>query len=103
MSSITMRLSDANINMIKTTIAQWEPDARVYLFGSRTDDQQAGGDIDLLIETSEPVDNPALTIAQLSARLIRQLQGRKVDIVLSAPNLARHEIHRQAKSNGIAL
>ena len=98
-----MRLSDNSIKLIKSTIAEWEPDARVYLFGSRTDDRQAGGDIDLLIETSEPVDNPALTIARLSARLIHLLQGRKVDIVLSAPNLAQHDIHRQAKSTGIAL
>ncbi len=75
----------------------------MYLFGSRTDDRRTGGDIDLLIETSEPVDNPALTIAELSARLIRLLQGRKVDIVLSAPNLAQQSIHRQAKTTGIPL
>ncbi len=98
-----MRLSKSNIQIIKDKIKQWDPSARIYLFGSRTDDNKRGGDIDLLIETSALVENPALIIARLSAGLMRLLQGRKVDIVLSAPNLMQQSIHQQAKSKGIPL
>ena len=61
----------------------------IRVFGSRLDDAAHGGDIDLLLELAEPVNNPALIAAQLSARVSRALQGRKVDVLLSALNLMR--------------
>ncbi len=44
-----MRLSKAEINNFKTSIFSLDKEAKLYLFGSRTDDQKRGGDIDLLI------------------------------------------------------
>jgi predicted nucleotidyltransferase len=44
-----MRLSDAERGAIRRAIADFDPEAMVYLFGSRTDDTKRGGDIDLLI------------------------------------------------------
>ena len=78
-------------------------DAQVTLFGSRFDDTKKGGDIDLLITLSEPALHPAELSATISAKLIRQFQGRKVDILLSAPNLKCLPIHIIAQQNGIAL
>ena len=77
--------------------------ACVRLFGSRLDDTARGGDVDLLLELPEPVDNPALLAARLSARISRTLDGRGVDILLSAPNLARLPIHDIAFRQGRPL
>ncbi len=50
-----MRLTNAQIDTIKSTAAAvlGEP-VRVTLFGSRLDDRQKGGDVDLYIEVPEP-------------------------------------------------
>ncbi|MBV5331342.1 nucleotidyltransferase domain-containing protein [bacterium] len=74
--------------------------SRVRVFGSRLDDSARGGDIDLLLE---PVANPALMAAQMSARVSRAMHGRKVDVLLSAPNLMRLPIHDVAFSEGELL
>lgn len=47
-----MRLSTEQAEIIKSIIArEISPDARIWLFGSRTDDNRRGGDIDLFVET----------------------------------------------------
>lgn len=79
------------------------PRCRVRLFGSRLDEAARGGDVDLLLEVPDPVDNPALLAARLSAQASRALQGRKVDVVISAPNLKRLPIHELAIEEGMVL
>lgn len=76
---------------------------RVRVFGSRLDDTAHGGDIDLMLELPEPVDNPALMAAQVSAQVSRAMHGRKVDVLLSAPNLMRLPIHDIAFKEGQLL
>ncbi len=44
-----MRLTEYQRNSIKEAVHQYLPDARVLLYGSRTDDSKRGGDIDLLV------------------------------------------------------
>lgn len=47
-----MRLSSEHINQIRKIAKKiYGDDVRVVLFGSRTDDEARGGDIDLLIES----------------------------------------------------
>lgn len=78
-------------------------DGVVRLFGSRLDDAARGGDIDLLLELPRPVDAPALLAARLGARLMRALGGRRVDVLLAAPNLKQLPIHAIAATEGVRL
>jgi predicted nucleotidyltransferase len=99
-----MRLTDEQVQAIRYLACQVAGDrCRVRVFGSRLDDTALGGDVDLLLELMEPVDNPALMAAELSARVSRVMHGRKVDVLLSAPNLARFPIHDIALKEGQLL
>lgn len=77
--------------------------ARLRLFGSRLDDAARGGDVDLLLESDQPVTEPALLAAKLAGKVSRQMGGRKVDVVVSAPNLQQTPLHEIAHREGILL
>ena len=99
-----MRLTDDQIQTIRRLAHQVAgSQCRVRVFGSRLDDTAHGGDIDLMLELSEPLDNPALIAAQMSALVSRAMHGRKVDVLLSAPNLMRLPIHDIAFKEGVVL
>lgn len=76
-----MRLSDIEIGAIKAAVHKRDPDANIYLFGSRVDDYKKGGDIDLLIFSSilSPADKRAIR-----AELWQELGEQKIDLVLAA-------------------
>ena len=73
------------------------------VFGSRLDDEARGGDLDLLVEFTQPVERPALLAAQISAKISRVMHGRKVDVLLSSPNLPHLPIHDIAFQEGQLL
>ncbi|HEX7970844.1 MAG TPA: hypothetical protein VF501_01290 [Thiobacillus sp.] len=99
-----MRLTTQQTRAIKQLAVQIAgAHARVRVFGSRLDDRARGGDLDLVLELPEPVANPALLAARLSARVSRLMHGRKVDVLLAAPNLVRLPIHDVALKEGVEL
>jgi predicted nucleotidyltransferase len=99
-----MRLTDYQIQAIRRLAREVAGDqARVRVFGSRLDDTARGGDLDLMLELPEPVDNPALMAARMAAKVSRTMSGRKVDVLLSAPNLMRLPIHDIAFKEGQLL
>jgi predicted nucleotidyltransferase len=73
------------------------------LFGSRVHDDTRGGDVDLLLELDLPVTEPAQLSARLAAQVSRAMYGRKVDVLIKAPNLLHLPIHTIALSEGIRL
>ncbi|NTV93958.1 MAG: nucleotidyltransferase domain-containing protein [Thiobacillus sp.] len=99
-----MRLTEAQTQAIRQAARQVAgAQARVRVFGSRLDDSAHGGDLDLFLELPEPVENSALLAARLSAKVSRLMHGRKVDVVLSAPNLMHLPIHDVALREGQLL
>jgi predicted nucleotidyltransferase len=99
-----MRLTPAQIDTIKSTAqAVLGEGAQVTLFGSRVHDEQKGGDVDLMVEVTQAIADPAVLAARLSSRVSRSMHGRRVDVVLKAPNLMEQPIHRIAKQEGIRL
>jgi len=77
-----MRLSKVQIEKIKS-IGQgiYGQDAKIYLFGSRTNDGKKGGDIDLIIETN----NIQLTTLENKIKYLVDLKlalgDQKIDLV----------------------
>ncbi len=99
-----MRLTQQQTIAIHDIVKQLAgADAEVRLFGSRTDDAARGGDVDLLLDSPRAVDNPAMLAARLSAKVSRLMGGRRVDVVIKAPNLAQLPIHEVALREGQIL
>ena len=74
-----MRLTPNQTLSILQTVGRWaNKGTTVYLFGSRLDDQARGGDVDLLLETDEPLT--LIERAQIKMELETEL-GLPVDVV----------------------
>ena len=99
-----MRLNDKIREIIKVEVAnQLGPDAVVRLFGSRVNDSQRGGDIDLLVESKLPLEHRIQAECKLAARLFIRLGGRKVDVLIKDPTMPLQLVHEQAITHGIIL
>ena len=99
-----MRLDDKTREIIKNEVAsQLGAEAVVRLFGSRVDDAQRGGDIDLLIEPHQALASRVQAECRLSARLFIKLGGRKVDVLINDPLKPQQAIYEQALRQGIIL
>ncbi|KUO62919.1 MAG: nucleotidyltransferase domain-containing protein [Ignavibacteriaceae bacterium] len=74
-----MRLSKEEIEVINKSVLDIDPDAQIKLFGSRTDDNKLGGDIDLLLISDKLTFSDKLTIL---INIKKYLGERKIDIIL---------------------
>ena len=82
-----MRLTDQQIQIIRQLAQEVAgSQSRVRVFGSRLDDAANGGDLYLMLEFPEPVDNPSPLASQISARVALALHGRNVEVPPSSPN-----------------
>ena len=99
-----MRLRPQDVIALRAAIYEVAPDAKaIRLFGSRLDDNARGGDVDLMVDFENPVDNPAVLSARLAVRASRAISDRKVDILLRTPNLMSCAIHQIALDEGVVL
>ena len=75
-----MRLSDAEQSTLVCTIAAVDPDAKIWLHGSRTRDEARGGDIDLLVMSHHIGLKEKL---DLLVQLHAVLGDRKIDLTIT--------------------
>lgn len=93
-----MRLTQAQQEVIRTTCLEaFNADANVWLFGSRLDDTQRGGDIDLYVETG-----PHRLMDELRCKIwLEEKLQIPVDLIVRKPydtspiaTIAKHQGHR---------
>ena len=100
-----MRLSDKQVEAIRTVVAEvFGEAAQIFLFGSRVDDTQRGGDIDLYIELPEMPEEQKQTLeSRLWIRLQRTLGEQKIDVVTHVQGTPMRPIDQQARATGVRL
>ena len=99
-----MRLSEFEIECITNlAIRHFGKDVRVFLFGSRTEDQIRGGDIDLFISN---LNNEPLKIRSkinFITDLILKIGDQKIDVVLDSPYKKNSVFFKTIYLTGIQL
>ncbi len=99
-----MRLTEYQRDcIVENSKAYFGSNSKVYLFGSRTDDNRRGGDIDLFIECEDKYNSLASEIEFL-IKLQQNIGQQKIDIIRKSFNIDDDRlIAQQALKKGILL
>lgn len=95
-----MRLSREEVEAIGQEVRQLDPDAEVYLFGSRADDSARGGDIDLLVISEQLGFRDVL---RLRRRILDRIGWQQLDLVLRRRDQLDEPLAAIARANGVRL
>ena len=95
-----MRITEQEKNVIIDAVKNADPDARVWLFGSRTDDSKKGGDIDIAV-FSEKINKDVMQEIQVRRFICDRIGEQKIDIVTSTDG--NEAFFRLAMAEGIEL
>ena len=99
-----MRLNELEISVINSMARKhFGNDVKVILFGSRVDDNQRGGDIDLFIYKA---DGESITVRkkiEFITSLLFQIGEQRVDVVLDRPELRKTLFYQTILKKGIPL
>jgi len=101
-----MRLSSSQQQAITDSIREtFGPEAKTFLFGSRTDDSLFGGDIDLLVEVPSLGTGTLVQKLQAVGRIQRKIGEQKIDLVVTDGNPEQESllIVQNARKQGIPL
>lgn len=93
-----MRLTEHEKQVITAAIHRFDPDANIWLFGSRIDDRGRGGDIDLAVLSSHIHRKE---IHAIRHEICQHIGEQKIDLVI-APN-RNHPMLAVAIENGVPL
>ncbi len=101
-----MRLTLEERSVIKSAItSRFTTVSRILLFGSRADDTLKGGDIDLFVETEDPLPEAFVHKLEAISDMQLRLGDRKIDLVLGKPESVPDDrpIARAAREKGVPL
>lgn len=101
-----MRLKESQRRQIVSILkARYGKHSRIWLFGSRIDDEARGGDVDLYIETerARAAQGAVRQRHEVALALEEVMGGITVDLLVQYPG--EHELPLQtlAKTNGIQI
>jgi len=96
-----LRLKDKEIEAIKKVANLIFKNPKIYLFGSRVNDNLKGGDIDLYIRIDY---KPNLTDdIKFLVKLKRIIGERKIDLIIDYPDRKKELIDEIIKKEGILI
>ena len=95
-----MRLTKEQINTLKDAIYNISSESKIYLFGSRVDDNAKGGDLDILIESNYKFT--LRDIFNLKNHFWKKFGEQKLDIVILNPD-NNSAFKKLIKQNAIEL
>ena len=95
-----MRITELQKKAIIGAVKKADPDARVWLFGSRADDSKKGGDIDIAVLSKNVYDEPMQKI-NIKRLICDKIGEQKIDIVTSANE--EEAIFKLAMIEGVEL
>ncbi|KIM04076.1 MAG: DNA polymerase subunit beta [Sulfurovum sp. AS07-7] len=96
-----MRLLPYEIDSIKKAFLQNFDDGKIYLFGSRVDDTQRGGDIDLYLCPSQKFDDERVRRRNFLIMLDECIGEQKIDVVMAKDK--DRLIEKEALRTGVEL
>ncbi|MFN3694996.1 MAG: nucleotidyltransferase domain-containing protein [Ignavibacterium sp.] len=74
-----MRLNKKEIEILRESLKSLDPEAKLYLFGSRLYDDKKGGDIDLLIVSKKMTKKD---LRKVKRAFYNEFGEQKIDIIL---------------------
>ena len=95
-----MRITEHEKDVIVEAAKSADSQAKVWLFGSRTDDNKKGGDIDIAI-LSEKIKEDVMQEIQVRRFICDRIGEQKIDIVTSTEG--KEAFFRMAVAEGIQL
>lgn len=95
-----MRLSEGHQTVIRSAVLSLDPDAEIFLFGSRVDMNRKGGDIDLLV-LSDRLGFEHLWPIRRS--ILDQIGWQKLDVILDRKRNPAKPIAKVAMLEGVRL
>jgi uncharacterized protein len=95
-----MRLSGKQARVVKEAIRKRDSEARIYLFGSRTDDLGRGGDIDLLVLSDQIGFRDEMRIRR---EILDTIGWQKLDLIVEKTLGPVRPIAEIALASGVEL
>lgn len=95
-----MRLSSKQLSIIESAIRNRDPEASIYLFGSRVNDDAKGGDIDLLVISNLIEFRDEIAIRR---EILDEIGWQKLDLIVRPDKNSQTPIVRIAIESGIPI
>jgi len=86
-----MRIKSEELFALRSILGELDPGGRVYLYGSRVDDARRGGDIDVYLQASRPIDLKTQLRAQYR---LQQACKTHVDLLVNSLQACRQRIEK---------